>query len=144
MVRGATSVDGNTVYVTPRSSHHVWAYDLKENKWTGLPDCPQQDAGFTIVCDLLTAVGCMMNDGNATDTLSSLNESRSKWTENFPPMLVKLYNPATVCTGQHLVVIAHKETRVHVMDTTSLEWFCISSLPEHLVQTSLAVSGTEL
>ena len=36
MMRGATAVDGNTVYVTPQYAHHVWAHDLKEDKWTGV------------------------------------------------------------------------------------------------------------
>ena len=86
-----------------------------------------------------------MNDGNVTNTLASLNKNRSKWTEEFPPMLVKLDNPpAAICTGQHLVVVEHMETRVHVMDTTSQEWFSVSSLPEQLVHPSLAVSKTEL
>jgi len=35
---GATAVDDNTVYITLRYSHHVWAYDVKEDKWTRLPD----------------------------------------------------------------------------------------------------------
>jgi len=48
-MQGATAVDGNTVYVTPGYTHHVWAYDLKEDNWTRLPDCPQQDAGLSMV-----------------------------------------------------------------------------------------------
>ena len=36
MWRGATAVNGNTVYATPGYTHDVWAYDLKEDKWTGV------------------------------------------------------------------------------------------------------------
>ena len=144
MERGATAVDGNTVYVTPRYTHRVWAYDPKEDKWTRLPDCPQHDAGLAMVNGLLTVVGGSTSDCDATNTLASLNESRSKWTENFPPMPVKLYNPAAVCTGNHLVVVAHMETRVHVMNTTSLRWFFASSLPLFVFNPSLLVCETEL
>ena len=139
---GATTVDGNTVYVTQEDTHHVWAYDLKENNWTGLPDCPQCDAGLAIVNGLLTAVGGCTNDGDITNTLATLTESRSRWIKHFPPMPVKVGGPAVVCTGNHLLVTAAKV--VYVMETTSLKWFSASSLPVYVVNTSLAVCGTEL
>ena len=143
MERGATSVDGNTVYVNPGYSNRVWAYGLKEDKWTGLPDCPHWYAGLCVVNGLLTAVGGRTSDGNATNTLVSLTENRRKWTEHFPPMPVKLYDPAVVCTGNHLVVVGEIR-KVHVMDTTSLRWFSASSLPFPLWKPSLTVCGTEL
>jgi len=143
-MQGATAVDGNTVYVTPGYTHHVWAYDLKEDNWTRLPDCPQQDAGLSIVCGLLTAVGGRTNDGDVTNTLVSLTESHSKWTEHFPPMPMELDYPATLSTGNHLVVVANLEREVQVMNTTSLRWFFAISLPFPLFNPSLAVCGTEL
>ena len=144
MRRGATAVDGNTVYVTPGYTHRVWAYDLKEDRWTRLPDCPHRRVGLAIVNGLLTAVGGERNDGNATNTLVSLTESHSKWTEHFPPMPLKLDDPAVVCTGNHLVVVGESWRSVHVMDTTSLMWFSGSRVPFPLWKTSLAVCGTEL
>ena len=76
---GATAVDRNTVHVT--HTHHVWAYDLKEDKWTRLPDCPQKGAGLAIVSGLLTAVGSETIVGYDTNTLVNLTESQNKWTE---------------------------------------------------------------
>lgn len=144
MEKVATAVDGNTIYVSPGYCHRLWAYDLKEDTWTGLPDCPQQGAGLTLVRGLLTAVGGETTDGNATNTLLSLTENYRKWTEYFSPMPMKLYEPAVVCTDSHLVVVANMERRVDVMDTTSLTWSSASSLPWSLVNPSLAVCGTEL
>ena len=146
MKRGATAVDGNTVYITPGYSRHVWAYDLKEDKWTGLPDCPQCDTGLAMVNGLLTAVGGRTSDGDATNTLVSLTESRSEWTEHFPPMPVKVYHPAVVCTGNHLLVTDAMKNIVYVMDTTSLKWFSAGSLPWDwsALNNSLSVCGTEL
>ena len=141
---GATAVDGNTVYITPGYTHDVWAYDLKEDNWTGLPDCPQCDAGLAMINGLLTAVGGRTDDDDATNTLVSLTESRSEWTEHFPPMPVKLKYPAVVCTGNHLLVIDVVMKIVYVMDTTSLKWFSAGRLPLYAVSTSLAVYGTEL
>ena len=138
---GATAGDGNTVYVAPEYSHRVWAYGLKEDKWTGLRDCPHRHARLCIVNGLLTAVGGRTSDGTVTDTLVSLTESQ-KWTEHFPPMPVELDHPAVVCTGNHLVVVGDR--KVCVMDTTSLRWFSASSLPFPLLRPSLAVCGTEL
>ena len=132
---GTTAVDGNTVYVAPGYSHHVWAYDLKEDKWTRLRDCPHRHARLCVVNGLLTAVG------GWTNTLVSLTESQ-KWTEHFPPMPVELDWPAVVCTGNHLVVA--RERKIHVMDTTSLKWFSASGLPFPLRSPSLTVCGTEL
>ena len=140
----ATAVDGNTVYATPgRYSHHVWAYDLKADKWTRLPDCPQRNAGLAMISGLLTAVGGSTNDGDAANTLMSLTDSRSKWTEHFPPMPVKLEYPAVVCTGNHLLVTDVMKNIVYVMDTTSLKWFSAGSLP-FVPSYSLTVCGTEL
>ena len=80
------AVDGNVVYVTRRHTHRVWAYDLKEDKWTRLPDCPQLVVCLAMVNGLLTAVGGSTSDGDATNTLVSLTESHSEWTEHFPPI----------------------------------------------------------
>ena len=144
MERGATAVDGNTVYVNPGYTHRVWAYDLKEDRWTGLSDCPQRHAGFAIVNGLLTAVGGSTNDGHLTNTLVSLTKSDNRWTEHFPPMPAELYDPALVCTGNHLVVVARMETSVHIMDTVSLRWFSAINLPAQLIHPSLVACGTEL
>ena len=143
MLQGATAVDGNTVYATRIWSSYVWAYDLKEDKWTRLQYCPQQNASLCVANGLLTAVGGTTNDGDDTNTLVSLTESQ-KWTEHFPPMPVKLDWPAAVCTGNHLVVAGGGIESVHVMDTTSLKWFSASGLPFPLWRPSLTVCGTEL
>ena len=121
MTRGATAVNGNIVCVTQEYTHCVWAHDLKEDKWTRLPDCPQCSAGLAMVNGLLTAVGGKTNDGDATNTLVSLTESRSEWTEHFPPMPVKLVYPAILCTGSYLLVTDIMKNVVYVMDTTSLK-----------------------
>ena len=144
MVQGATAVDGNTMYIIPGGSPHVWAFDLKEDKWTELPDCPQKGAGLAIITGLLTAVGGRTIDGDATNTLVSLTKSRSKWTEHFPPMPVELEYPAVVCMGEHLVAVGNMKRKVCVMDIT-LRWFTASRVPgPDLWIQSLAVCGTEL
>ena len=145
MMRGrAITVDGNTVYITQEYTPRVWAYDLKEDKWTRLPDCPQRDAGLAMVNGLLTAVGGRTDDGDATNTLVSLTDSSSKWTEHFPPMPVKLKYPAVVCTGNHLLVTGVVNKIVYVMDTTSLKWFSASILPVYVFNPTFLVCGTEL
>ena len=140
MMQGATAVDGSTVYTARMHSSRVWAYDLKEDKWTELPDCPYRDAGLCVVSGLLTAVG------GWTNTLVSLTDSQKKWTEHFPPMPVELDWPAVVCTGNHLVVAGDRGKSVYVMDTTFLRWFSASGLPDPRSRwkPSLAVCGTEL
>ena len=80
-MQGATAVDGNTVHVTWRYTHHVWAYDPKEDKWTGLPDCPQRHFGSAMVNGLLTAVGGRTDDGDATIILFSNNSATSSLSQ---------------------------------------------------------------
>ena len=57
---------------------------------------------------------------------------------------MKLYDPAVVCTGNHLLVTA--ANIVYVMDTTSLKWFSAGSLPWDwpVLNNPLSVCGTEL
>ena len=145
MMRGASAVDGNTMYVNPQYSHHVWEYGLKVDKWTELPEYHRCDAGLAMVNGLLTAVRDSTNDGDATSTLVSLTESCSKWTEHFPPMPVKLVYPAVVCTSNHLLVTDVTENIVYVMDTISLESFSAGSLPLHwpVLNYSLSVCGRQ-
>ena len=116
VIIGHATVDGSTVYVTAGFGRHVWAYNLKEDKWTRLPDCPQRNAGLAMVNGLLTAVGGRTSYDGATNTLLSLTESRSEWTEHFPPMPVKLNYPAVVCTGNHLLVTDVMKNIVYVME----------------------------
>ena len=59
-------------------------------------------------------------------------------------MPVKLYHPAVVCTGNHLLVTDVTKNIVYVMETTSLKWFSASSLPDYVINPSLSVCGTEV
>ena len=88
--------------------------------------------------------GGRTDDGDATNTLVSLTDSSSKWTEHFPPMPVKLKYPAVVCTGNHLLVTGVVNKIVYVMDTTSLKWFSASILPVYVFNPTFLVCGTEL
>ena len=52
--KGAAVSHGDTAYFHPHDSQKVLQY---KNKWSALPECPQQNFGLAIVNDLLTAVG---------------------------------------------------------------------------------------
>jgi len=96
----------------------------------------------------MTAVGGEQSY-RTTNTLLSLVGQGDKrmWVEHFPPMPLKCWTPAVVCSGKVLVVAGgwgEGYTRldtVQVMNTDALQWSTASSLPHPLVEASAAVCG---
>jgi len=137
-------VDGDTAYVVPTYSSKIHTYNGKEDRWSHLhPDCPHSYFGLAVVNGLLSAVGGEVN-GDKSNAVISLRgrEWKMEWVTVFPPMPIKRRHPAAICTGKHLVVAGGN--KVAVMDTTSLQWYSASSLPDYGYHPSILMCGQDL
>lgn len=154
MARGSTAVNGSKLYFRPAGGSEVYVYDTQRRHWSELPPCPLSGFILVTVSGFVTAIGVDESDKRKVNILLSyLPESKgesesekcSKWSEQFPAMLTKRYNPAAVCTEQILVVAGgnkesgDKSNIVEVMDIANQKWFLTSELPIPISQASASV-----
>ena len=151
MSRGSAIVCGRMAYFGPDRSSQVHSYDSHTEEWSTLPECPTYNFTLTVVNGHVTAVGGRYNtlipSYKLTNTLHSLIEDSGerKWVDHFPHMPTKRELTAAVCSGKALVVAGGqgewwtKLTTVEVMDTDTLMWSTVSSLPHPLYDASAAV-----
>ncbi len=150
MARGCATGDGSTVYFTPHLSNDIFIYSSRGGKWVKLPSCPYRGFGLAVVNGLLTTIGGaeMGMAGRVTNTLLSLVKESMRWTKRLPPMLNQRQLVSAVCDLNNLVVIggvAHGRLNVvEVMDTHSLQWSTVSSLPHPLSESSTTLVGDKL
>ena len=150
---GSTAVDGAVAYFRPGLMRRVYAYDSEAEKWSSLPVCPSGHSSLAVVNGLLTAVGGEYED-EPTNTLFSLDESvdggSRTWVKRFPPMPTKRTFAAVLCNETALIVAGGKAgiyshvATIEVMDTESLQWSTVNSLPIPLYQVSIAICGDDL
>ena len=152
MCRGATAVKDNTAYFMDWSGK-TYSYDAANRKWREMTKCPYQYASMVFLKDRLTAIGgCtdMCKFVTYTNKLLSLHENC--WAESFPPMPTKRRDTTAISTEQHLIVaggmcgpfINACVATVEIMDTNSLVWSTVVSLPHVFTGISSAVCGDSL
>ena len=139
------AVSGGVAYVMDVfNDTTVVMYNSEIQQWTVLLECPKVYFSIAVVNGLLTAIGGSQA-GRATKTLVSCT-SQPKWTEQFPPMTYCRNSPAVACTGTSLIVAGgwgqDKETApVEVMDTKTLHWSTVASLPHVLLDSTATICG---
>ena len=122
-------------------------------KWRILPECPKWFFSIAVVNGQLTAIGGIHLD-IATNTLLSLSQdkpdiSKQKWLEQLPPMTYCHSSPAVSTTNTSLIVAGGwgpgvKKTEVEVMDTQTLQWSTVASLPLPLSEATATICGDRL
>ena len=129
----------------------VLMYNSRTGQWTVLPECPKEYFSIAVVNGLLTEIGGKHSD-TPTKTLLSLSHdrllgiSRQKWIEQFPPMIYYHNNPVVVTTDTSLIVAGgwgpdQEKAPVEVMDTKTLRWSTVASLPHPLWQATATICG---
>ena len=129
----------------------ILMYNSKTGQWTALPECPKKYFSIAVVNGLLTAIGGKHSD-TPTKTLLSLSHdrllgiSRQKWIEQFPPMTYYHNNPVVVTTDISLIVAGgwgpdQGKAPVEVMDTKTLRWSTVASLPYPRHQATATICG---
>ena len=121
----AVHVDKTMVYFNVGGQTPVYSYNISNDLWTRLPDCPNWCSSFVVINNMLTAIGGI-KDGQYSNKVYSLKE-RGAWIEEFPPMPTKRTSATAVCTESSLIVIGGVLDRsircpVEVMDIGSHQW----------------------
>ena len=149
--RGAAVVNENVAYFMNYNGV-VCSYNLITRNWSTLPKYHYDYGSLAVITGQLTAIsGCTnwrYND-SYTNKLFSLRES---WVEIYPPMTTKRRSTTAVTSKEHLVVaggrigphIGDFVTTVEVMDTKSLVWSIVASLPHSCCGASGTICGDRI
>ena len=152
----SVAVSGDMVYCcdgTFGRSQKVLMFNSGTEQWRALPECPKKYFSIAVVNEQLTAIGGE-HSGRVTNTLLSLSQdkpdiSQQKWLEQLPPMTYCRSGPAVATTNTSLIVAGGwgpgvKKTEVEVMDTQTLQWSTVASLPLPLSSATATICGDRL
>ena len=150
----SVAVSGDMVYFCDSlSGTKVLMFNSGIKQWRFLPECPKKFFSIAVVNGQLTAIGGE-HSFRVTNTLLSLSQdkphiSQQKWLEQLPPMTYCRSHPAVATTNTSLIVAGGwgtggKTTKVEVMDTQTLQWSTVASLPLPLSQATVTICGDRL
>ena len=151
MERGAAVVDGIVAYFMNYSSE-VCSYSSATRDWSKLRKCPYQYSSLAVINGQLTAIGGCKNlysNDTYTNELLCLHES---WIDVFPPMATKRRGTTAMVSKEHLIVAGgatgpypgDRSSTVEVMDTKTLVWSTVASLPHPYTRASASICGDQL
>ena len=147
---GAAVVHGNVAYF--RTDYNVYSYTLSQDKWAKLKQCEHTDFSMAVVNNQLTAIGGMRSD-TATNNLLCLSRGFfiTKWEELLPSMPTARAWSTAVTTTTHLIVAGGKTESfggelsvVETLDTNTLQWSSVGSLPEALGYPNMILCNGQL
>ena len=151
MSRGAAVVDGGVAYFMNWDGR-AYSCNSTNKKWSELPKYPYQCSSLAVVNSQLTAIGgCedVLKKQSYTNKLLSLHRG---WSDVFPPMPTKRRHTTAVTSKEHLIVAGgatglgyHDSINtVEVMDTKSVVWSTVASLPHPYSFASATICGDHL
>ena len=152
----SVAVSKDMVYCSMGDSPKVLMFNSGTKQWSDLPRCPKVYFAIAVVNGQLTAIGGWQSDRGVqnANTLLSLSQdkpdiSQQKWLEQLPPMTYHRNVPAVATTNTSLIVAGGREldgrkTEVEVMDTRTLQWSIVTSLPFCLSAATATICGDRL
>ena len=154
MSRGAAVVDGEVAYFVGFEGRGC-SYNSTNKKWKQLPKCSYQQCCLAVINGHLTTIGGIKMIFNfvyefATNKLLGLCEDCKKWEEIFPPMPTRRNLMVAISTKEYLIVAGgigiffQNLTAVEVMDTKTLVWSIVATLPHPYVNAIATVCGDHL
>ena len=158
MKRGAAVVDGN-VACFMHWSGQVCFYNstIATKKWRELPKYPYGGSSLAVINGQLTGIGgCEDASKGHTYTNKLLSQCeglfRRSWSDVFPPMPTKRIETTAITSKEHLIVagggngpfISDTLSTVEVMDTKTLVWSTVASLPHPYALASSTICGDHL
>ena len=149
----SVAISGYMVFLCDYWSGKVVMFNSRREQWTVLPKCNKQFFSIAVVNGLLTAIGGLVSL-RTTNTLLSLSLdtpdiSREKWIEKLPPMTYCHNSPAVITINTSLIVAGgsgpdQEKAPVEVMDTQTLQWSTVASLPHPLQEATATICGDRL
>jgi hypothetical protein len=149
MIRGAAVVHGNIACFISWNGE-VCSYNLTSKKWCKLPKCTYYRGGIAVINDqLITIGGCKAIAKRNTYTNKLLSVPGYK--EIFPPMPTKRASTTALTSKEYLIVAggtigllgADRLNTVEVMNTKSLVWSTVASLPHPYLSASGIICGDQ-
>jgi N-acetylneuraminic acid mutarotase len=150
MYRGAAAVDGDMVYFMSWSGE-VCSYNVSSKKWSTLLKHPYIYSSLAVINRQLTAIGGC-NNIYRKDTYTNQLLSLPGYKKVFPAMPTKRRGTTAVTSKEHLIVAggaiglldADELNIVEVMDTKTLVWSTVASLPHPYSDASGTICGDQL
>ena len=145
-------VDGDVAYFMNWNGK-LCSYNVSQasKKWRELPKCPFRYSSLAVINGQLTAIGgCKKFDSKDTYTNKLL--SLPAYKEVFPPMPTKRRDAIAVTSKEHLILAggagglssANRLNTVEVMNTKTLFWSMVASLPHPYLRASVTIRGDQL
>ena len=151
MSRGAAVVDRGVAYFVNWSGE-ACSYNSTNKKWSKLPEYPYQLGSLAIVNHQLTGIGGCVDVYQKQTYTNKLLSLRGSWSYVFPPMPTKRRNTTAITSKKHLIVaggatgpdLDENVNTVEVMDTKTLVWSTVASLPHPYNRSSATICGDHL
>ena len=136
MLRGEALVDGGVAYFV-NCNGEACSYNSTSKKWSELPEYPYQHGSLAIVNHQLTGIGGCESVFEKQTYTNKLLSLRGSWSDVFLPMPTKRICTTAVTSKEHLIVAGgatgpdctDNVNTVEVMDTKTLAWSTVASLP---------------
>ena len=152
MSRGASTVNGDVSYFMHWNGK-TCSYNSTNRKWVVLPKYPNQYASLVVIDGSLTGIGgCSGNTIDVNMYTNKLFSYHKRWEEALSPMPTKRRDVMATALTTHVIVaggmcgpfINSCLTTVEVMDTNSLVWSRVASLPHPYTGASITTCGDQL
>ena len=151
MSRGSTVVDRAVAYFMHWDGQ-ACSYNSTSKKWSELPKYPYKYSSLAVVNGQLTAIGGCEDWREKHTYTNKLLSLRGSWSDVFPPMPTKRRSTTAVTSKEHLIVAggitglitADSINTVEVMDTKTLVWSTVASLPHPYYFASATICGDHL
>ena len=150
--RGTAVMNGNVAYFI-HPSGGVVSYHISSKTWSQLSNCPFRGCSLAVINGQLTVIGgCTCRVAKNRDTYSNKLLSVPGYKEIFPPMPTKRMYTTAMTSNEHLIVaggttghlFVNSSTSTEVMDTKTLVWSTVASLPHPYNRPSGTICGDQL
>ena len=151
MTRGAAVVDGDVAYFMDYEGE-TCSYNSTNKKWSELPKHPYLYGSLVVINGQLTGIGGCGDPSDLNTYTNKLLSLKKSWSALFPPMPTKRASTTAVTSKEHLIVAggsrglscADALSTVEVMDTKTLVWSTVASLPHPYDWASSTICGDHL
>ena len=151
MERGGAVVDGGVANFVGWNGE-ACSYNSTSKKWSKLPKYPYWFGSLAIVNRQLTGIGGCQDLVLKQTYTNKLLSLRGSWSDVFPPMPTKRRSTTAITSKEHLIVaggatgqgLATTINTVEVMDTKTLVWSTVASLPHPYSLASATICGDHL